>query len=111
MNIRTFRKLTLPIPFLAILIAVGVISPNSRWAVVSGVASLLLVLCYAPFAVYIGVLQLRQKLYFDCPFCGTRSKVFAWGKNRLSLDCPQCGEIAATLGPFRFRYEKVAVEK
>lgn len=110
MNIKTLRILTLPIPFLVVLLSVGVVSsPSSRWRGVAALAMLCL-LGYLLFGIFISVLQAFRRLYFGCPFCGMRSQVFSWGKRRLRLDCPECGEVAVRLGAFRFRYEKVEDE-
>src|SRR5512138_53323 len=110
MNIRTFRILTMPVPLLAALLIPGIISaPGSRWSDISAVA-ILFFFGYTAFGVWFGALHFFHKLYFGCPFCGKRRQVFSWGRNRLILDCPECGEVAATMGFLRFRYERLEPE-
>jgi hypothetical protein len=60
---------------------------------------LLVILCI--IGAWFGFLLCLGRLYFGCPFCGSRSQVVGGTKKDLYLECPSCGHICVTARPFR----------
>ena|ERR1039457_5426150 len=114
MNVKTFHKLMLPIPFVMVIAIPCWVIPSNPFSGLCAIPILLMIV-YGIIGGIGGVLLLFGKFYLGCPFCGTRSKVMSIGPSRsemakgMILRCPKCGDILATNGKgFSLRCKKLA---
>lgn len=90
-NAKTLHRLPIPVPFLLVLIVIGIFSESGHWLrTVAGIATLVFI-CLGILGAVMGLLFAFGQLHLGCPRCSARSKVVGGTSKGMVLDCPHCG--------------------